>query len=656
MSAADDDDDFCFGQKEPPLVDYVKQILRNYTEGQLLKELTQNADDACATTVRFLYDGRQHGTNNLYCGEGIGDLSPYQGPALCAYNDATFMKKDWTSIQNLSRSEKKDDPTKVGRFGMGFVSVYHMTDMPSIVSGNYLAFMDPSETLFIYNGKVQRGRKLDIHKRASVFKDPKFSDQFKPYKNLFKDQLGLIEGQFFTGAMFRFPLRRKRSVVSENVINGDDVKRLFDLFVDDAKILLLFLKTIRSITVGEILTDKEVPLFSASISGRTTDIVQKSREDIVTAIKRSKQLQGNEYTSFSTIFPMHVEVVENCSTPAEYKWMISIYLGGSDITSELLTLAKEHDRLPLVGVAMRTFSAKNCVGASSLLEGRTCCFLPLPPSENNSGLPVHVNADFGVSDDRRTIKWPVEDRNDKMSKWNKLLLQQLFPKAYTRLILHAIKQYSTREVSVDCIYQTWPDVDKVKFPWKELMCPELFNVLLKEDVFFSEIEGGKWLNINTAIFDLPEDTQKRTEEFIVRLLLECNVPIVSTRNHPHVMKAIQTHSDYTIQWITPSLVRSTLRNVPLGNLDRSKKITLLEYLLDDENNFADLYNFELLPLADGSFCRFASGMVTNPIFFSASHECSMELLPGLRHRFLNEEIETSLRMKIITGSKKTGEI
>ncbi|XP_033125957.1 sacsin-like [Anneissia japonica] len=654
--SSDEDADYCFGQREPPLVEYVKQILRNYTEGQLLKELTQNADDAGATTVRFLYDGRQHGTENLYCGKGIGDLSPYQGPALCSFNDATFMDKDWTSIQNLSRSEKKDDPTKVGRFGMGFVSVYHVTDVPSILSGNYLALMDPTETLFTYKGKARRGRQLDIHKRASIFKDPKFTDQFQPYKNLFSNQPGLIEGHSFMGAMFRFPLRRKPSLVSDNMVNGDDVKRLFKLFVDDAKILLLFLKTINSITVGEKLTETEVPLFSANISCRTKDIVQKSRKDIITAIKSSKPLHSNDYASFSTIFPMHIEIVENHLKPEEHKWLISIYLEGSDNPSKLLTLAKKLDRLPLVGVAMQAFSAKNCIEASSPLEGRTCCFLPLPPSENYSGLPVHVNADFGISDDRRTIKWPVKDRNDKMSKWNTLLLQQLFPKAYTQLILHAIEQYSTGEVSVDCIYKTWPDVNKVEFPWKELMCPNFFNILLEKDVFFSEIGGGKWINIDEAIFDHFEDIPKGTQQLIVRLLLENNVPIVSTRDYPHVMNAVLWHcTEHEMNSVTPSRVRDTLRNVSLCSLARREKICLLTYLLAD-NDFDDLHGFELLPLADSSFCRFASKTLTDDevVYFSVLHECSMDLLPGLRSRFLDENIEKSLKDKIIRGSQMTG--
>ena len=50
----------------------------------------------------------------------------WQGPALCVYNDAEFTDSDWEGIRKLHESIKKDDPLKVGRFGLGFKSVFHL--------------------------------------------------------------------------------------------------------------------------------------------------------------------------------------------------------------------------------------------------------------------------------------------------------------------------------------------------------------------------------------------------------------------------------------------------------------------------------------------------------------------------------------------------
>ena len=50
-----------------------------------------------------------------------------QGPALYAYNNAVLTAKDWEGIRMIHDSVKADDPMKVGRFGLGFKSVFHMT-------------------------------------------------------------------------------------------------------------------------------------------------------------------------------------------------------------------------------------------------------------------------------------------------------------------------------------------------------------------------------------------------------------------------------------------------------------------------------------------------------------------------------------------------
>ncbi len=92
--------------------------------------MIQNADDAGAKTVWFYVDERQHGTSNL----PHSDLAGFQGPALVAANDAIFTDEDWAGIQSLQQSIKADDPFKVGRFGIGFNSVYHLTGELIVIS------------------------------------------------------------------------------------------------------------------------------------------------------------------------------------------------------------------------------------------------------------------------------------------------------------------------------------------------------------------------------------------------------------------------------------------------------------------------------------------------------------------------------------------
>ena len=60
----DESDMINFGQKVD-LCQRIRDVLANYPEGALLKEMVQNADDAGAGTFRVMLDLRSHGTDTL---------------------------------------------------------------------------------------------------------------------------------------------------------------------------------------------------------------------------------------------------------------------------------------------------------------------------------------------------------------------------------------------------------------------------------------------------------------------------------------------------------------------------------------------------------------------------------------------------------------
>ena len=55
------------------------------------------------------------------------NFEQYQGSALYSWNNAVFKKEDWKSLGKISQSSKEKDILKVGRFGLGFQSVFHIT-------------------------------------------------------------------------------------------------------------------------------------------------------------------------------------------------------------------------------------------------------------------------------------------------------------------------------------------------------------------------------------------------------------------------------------------------------------------------------------------------------------------------------------------------
>ncbi|KAJ1620205.1 hypothetical protein T492DRAFT_571249, partial [Pavlovales sp. CCMP2436] len=131
-----------FGQHES-LTSRLRSILQQYADGMgVVHELIQNADDAGASCVSLLLDEREHGGCSLL----KPALSTWQGPALLCYNDALFSPADFASLCALGSDHKLGAANATGRFGLGFNSVYNLTDLPSFVTGEHLVFLDPHAT------------------------------------------------------------------------------------------------------------------------------------------------------------------------------------------------------------------------------------------------------------------------------------------------------------------------------------------------------------------------------------------------------------------------------------------------------------------------------------------------------------------------------
>ncbi|XP_022786055.1 sacsin-like [Stylophora pistillata] len=157
-----------FGQYEK-ITTRLSRLLDQYTDGfAVLKELVQNADDAGATEVRFLYDERANkDALNRLLDEGMKEC---QGPALWVYNDAEFTEKDFENIEKLSGATKEHHTEKIGKFGLGFNAVYNLTDVPMFLSKNYFVVFDPhmSHLRRHIKNPAKPGVKIDLNKNPGV--------------------------------------------------------------------------------------------------------------------------------------------------------------------------------------------------------------------------------------------------------------------------------------------------------------------------------------------------------------------------------------------------------------------------------------------------------------------------------------------------------
>ncbi|KTF88947.1 hypothetical protein cypCar_00027428 [Cyprinus carpio] len=111
------------GQSEP-ITQRIKNILKEYDEeSDIFKELLQNAEDAGATTCKFLLDFRKHrDPPETLFDDGMALCS---GPCLWIFNNELFSQEDWKNIVKVGSASKENKVEMIGKFGLGFNSVYH---------------------------------------------------------------------------------------------------------------------------------------------------------------------------------------------------------------------------------------------------------------------------------------------------------------------------------------------------------------------------------------------------------------------------------------------------------------------------------------------------------------------------------------------------
>ncbi|XP_053402674.1 uncharacterized protein LOC128557994 [Mercenaria mercenaria] len=118
------------------------------------------------------------------------------------------------------------------------------------------------------------------------------------------------------------------------------------------------------------------------------------------------------------------------------QWQVVNYFVGNSASSDFKRLILDEDLgySPYVGVASPLNEAK------TRFEGHVFCFLPLPREGSRlTGLPVHVNGFFALSQNRHHLKWETDEQkgkkiDDKNILWNKYLIKEALPRAYSRLI------------------------------------------------------------------------------------------------------------------------------------------------------------------------------------------------------------------------------
>ena len=536
-----------FGQYEK-ITTRLKRLLDQYTDGfAVLKELVQNADDAGATEVRFLYDERANNDAMTHLlDEGMKEC---QGPALWVYNDAEFTEKDFENIEKLSGATKEHHTEKIGKFGLGFNAVYNLTDVPMFLSKNYFVVFDPhmSHLRRHIKNPAKPGVRINLNKNPEALR-ARYRGQFKPFDGIFGcDLRPSKKDNSFRGTLFRFPLRTReqarRSEIKQLYYNDQEMRKLLRMLLEGAESFLLFTQNILRVGIYSLpcasSPDAPLLLFQVTKSLSSVGILRELSSYVTlptTAEKLSKEekrlLQESNFLQVASRFmedlrndradvsnspQSSVSIEINCNLT---KRGVDVFGGGLRCGHEKTTwlvvssmgrgkamsfIMDHHDTtlVPTAGVAVRLISrgldvyvpspvVKNIDGVDA--NGSIFCYLPLPI---HSGLPVHINGAFAVAADRRNLERKVED--DKSCdgvNWNKVLMKDSVCTAYLAL-LDDLKLLVTHGDSYQ-FHLLWPKSSTVQHSCRSLMKSFYKSIGNGGSSLFSD--GRQWVDINSIVF------------------------------------------------------------------------------------------------------------------------------------------------------------
>ncbi|CAN8264910.1 unnamed protein product [Cochlearia groenlandica] len=620
-----------FGQKVD-LTRRIREVLLNYPEGTtVLKELIQNADDAGATRVRLCLDRRVHGSGSLLS----ESLAQWQGPSLLAYNDAVFSEEDFVSISRIGGSGKHGQAWKTGRFGVGFNSVYHLTDIPSFVSGKYVVLFDPQGAYLPNISSANPGKRIDFVGSSAL---SQYEDQFVPYC-----VFGCDMKTPFRGTLFRFPLRNPEQAASSRLSRQayfeDDISLMFDQLFEEGVFSLLFLKCVMSIEMytweaGELEPRK---LYSCSVSSPNNDTVLH-RQAVLRLSKTS--ISGDREIDAFTLEFLSESVNGSESKQRTDKFYIvqTMASASSRIGSFAATASKEYDIHLLPWASVAACISEDSSENNILKNGHAFCFLPLPV---RTGLTVQVNGYFEVSSNRRGI-WYGEDmdRSGKVrSAWNRLLLEDVVAPSFTRLLLCLREVLDPR----DSYFSIWPS-GSFEAPWS-ILVEQIYKNICSAPVLFSDLEGGKWVS--------PADAYLHDEEFsrskeLGDALLQLEMPLVCLPRP--VFDMLLKHPSFSLlKVVTPDRVRNFLKGCKtLSVSKKSLKLVLLEYCLDDltdDSVSTQVGNLKLLPLANGDYGFFSEN--AEGVSYFICDELEHMLLQKVYDRVIDRNIPPDLYGRLL---------
>lgn len=467
---------------------------------------------------------------------------------------------------------------------------FNFTDVPSIFSSGYLGFMDPQENIF---GEGKGGFRWSLDDEEHQEALMTMHDQFQPLRDivsLVSEQEWskvITDDRHFEGTIFRFPLRNKKSEISDNLYDSKKVVELFNSFIADAELSLLFLKNVTSVSLVHISEDGTANTrLEVKASVPAGDFLGSGDTSVVESLTRFKL------------------ITLNSEEEKESKWLLTSCTMKEGNVEILDSLAEKLKFFPQVDLAFP------CGEKRDSSESRLSCYLPLPNNESNkTGLPVYINACFGLTDNRRYIKWQEEDqKHDEHAVWNELLMKEVLPEAYITIIRDAIRLAQDSLLPASSVYDLWPDIAQTKHREKWFAVTlDVLRHLFRQNMALLSLakDERKFIAPSEAVFPCNGPTGSDTLAAIKKTLVSSGEDLVTV---PRSVAAAmnEAYPNFSnLKHVTPAFLRNVLRRCGVDIIPQDDKLCILEYILSD-GQYRELEGLQLLPLSDGSFRSFTN--------------------------------------------------
>ena len=476
------------GQYEP-LTTRLKNILRDYKDGlTIIKELIQNADDAEATDINICFDARTHckDTSKLF----FPEMCESHGPALVVQNNTVFSDEDFENITKLAGATKKNKHLKIGKFGIGFCSVYHITDIPSFLSRDRLYIFDPTLN---HLGKEIKNPALPGKRLKFTTRIIQKSKQLDPYHGLFN----FNRSESYNGTMFRLPFRTSPSELSGKCYSETTALELLDDIYNSSESLITFLQHVHTITYQRINNGETQPTTLFTVHKEEVPLPRTLVHECTTALSvaSKKNLEAKSST-----------------------WLVSQHSTSN---------GGEKDAVASIACKL-TESSPGVYGVDKSLTGEVFCYLPLSLS---TGLPVHVSCNFAVINNRRGI-WTAEESaasaDETEVSWNIFLMENAIPEAYLKLLLTLKDMQKTNMLDNYTFHDLWPLTSELRQqnPWS-IFVSNLYGELSAKELFFSE-SRKEWKSMSDSKFLAPNILSKsETDQYVLEILIHLKLPLVN---------------------------------------------------------------------------------------------------------------------------------